>query len=242
MAVLRDGVEIYRENLSNRDGGYQVNNEYNQDFTVNLPSGKHSIEIRNRGVDWFYLDWVRVDPVLPAAYAGGWEPSPIAMGLHGEREALLDVVSPAVSFPANATNQIVEPWPRAQVTLKGLPAGRYQAWWYAAALAQLVGDSAGRSDGSLLTLALPDLREDLAGWLWPVAEFSFRLPMRHGNGDFEATLQGENGRVCQVEASEQLSAWRPLLLATNRADGVRFVDSSGKGLSQRFYRARLAPP
>ena len=39
LTVRVDGVETYRTNLPNLDGGYQVNNEYNADIPANLPAG-----------------------------------------------------------------------------------------------------------------------------------------------------------------------------------------------------------
>ena len=104
LTVRVDGVETYRTNLANLDGGYAVNNEYNVDIPANLPAGNHLVEIRNGGGDWFYLDWVGLEQVLRATYPGGWEPSPAAIGLQGDRESLLYVVAPDASYPAGATN------------------------------------------------------------------------------------------------------------------------------------------
>jgi hypothetical protein len=97
MAVASDGRTLLQQSLPNRDGGSQVNNEYNEDFTVELPKGRQLIEVRNTGQDWFYLDWLRVENALPAEYADAWKPSPIATGLRGETESLLYVVSPHVN-------------------------------------------------------------------------------------------------------------------------------------------------
>ena len=62
------------------------------------------VEIVNLGADWFYLDWGRLEHVLPAVYTNGWEPPCEPIGLGGPREALVYVVAPGTAFPRSATN------------------------------------------------------------------------------------------------------------------------------------------
>src|ERR1039457_129092 len=45
MPVRVDGAQLYSTNLPNLDGLNEVNNEYNLDIPLNLPSGKHLIQI-----------------------------------------------------------------------------------------------------------------------------------------------------------------------------------------------------
>lgn len=168
LTVRVDGEEVFRRDLTDKDGGSEVNQEYNEDIVVELPGGRRSLEVRNAGADWFNLDWVRLENVLPAAYPGGWKPSPIAVGLRGERQALVYVVNPRASFPANATNAVVAPWPGATLEIRGLPAGRHQAAWFEPASARRLGETVGDSRGGWLTLPLPGFAEDLAGRIEPI--------------------------------------------------------------------------
>ncbi|MCB1127024.1 MAG: DUF5060 domain-containing protein, partial [Verrucomicrobiae bacterium] len=94
LSVLVDGEESLRRSLPNKDGSYAVNNEYDEDIAVALPAGKHLIEVRNAGADWFYLDWVRLEQVRPATHADGWTPQPVVCGLQGPGELLLYLVNP----------------------------------------------------------------------------------------------------------------------------------------------------
>lgn len=103
MVVLADNTQLFSTNLPNLDGTYAVDEEYNTNITVNLPAGKHVITITNAGGDWFYLDWVQLNQVLPSTYTGNWQPSQQAIGLRGTHEALLYVVSPNAAFPAGGT-------------------------------------------------------------------------------------------------------------------------------------------
>lgn len=63
LSVLVDGQETLRRELPNRDGQYEVNGEYDEDIALALPAGKHLIEVRNAGADWFNLDWARTSTV-----------------------------------------------------------------------------------------------------------------------------------------------------------------------------------
>jgi hypothetical protein len=92
MVVLADNTQLFSTNLPNLDGAYDVDEEYNTDISVNLPAGKHIITITNAGNDWFYLDWVQLNQVLPATYAANWQPSSEAIGMRGSHESLLYVV------------------------------------------------------------------------------------------------------------------------------------------------------
>jgi hypothetical protein len=239
LAVFVDGQERFRRTLPNKDGQWVVNNEYNEDFAVDLPAGRHQVEVRNAGADWFYLDWVRLEKVLPAAYAGGWQPSPVAAGLRRERHALVYVVSPRASWPANATNAVLEPWSGGAVVLRDLPAGRYRAVWFAPRTAQRVGETVGASDGTLLSLPLPTFTEDLAGRLEPVKGFSLRDPRLEPDGSFGTDLVGEPGRTNAVEVSPDLRAWQDWTRLTMPAGRAVELRDPAAVQPARFYRARL---
>src|SRR5216117_2229091 len=167
LTVRVDGIETYRTNLPNLDSGYAVNNEYNVDISANLPVGNHLVEIRNTGSDWFYLDWVRLEQVLPATYPGGWEPSPSSIGLQGERESLLYVIAPGASFPAGATNSTLPLQQGKSVTLTNWPVGTFLAQWFDPATGQRLSDTQATTSNGSLTLPLPELREDLDGVVYP---------------------------------------------------------------------------
>ncbi len=129
MVVKVDGTTAFATNLVNLDGTYNVNEEYNVDIAVSLPSGLHSIVLTNTGNDWFDLDWVRLEQVVPSTYSGNWAPSPATLGLQGPRESLLYVVAPGVSFPANATTANLTAQHGAVVVLTNWPAGLFTAEW-----------------------------------------------------------------------------------------------------------------
>lgn len=165
LSVRVSGAEIYRQVLTNLDGTWQVNNEYNIDIPVAVPAGRHQLEIRNAGSDWFYLDWVRLENVLPAEYAGNWQPQPLAVGVRGPTETLLYAINPRLKYPGQVTNEWVEPTRGGTLTLSNWPPGTFRADWYDAATAAEMGATTAATSNGLLTLRLPDFREDAAARL-----------------------------------------------------------------------------
>jgi len=236
LSVRVDGTETYRTNLPNIDGGFQVNNEYNVDIPVNLPAGKHLVEIRNASNDWFYLDWVRLEQVLPATYTGDWEPSPAAIGLQSNRESLLFVVAPGASFPAGATNATLPLQQGKRVELTNWPAGTFLAQWFDPPTGMRLGDTQATTTNSVLTLPLPNFREDLAGVVYPPPGLAaLRLTDR---GEFQFRTDSEPGGRYTIEKSADFSGWITFLAVTNIMGTSLQFDATAGTSSHGFYRAR----
>ena len=239
LAVRVDGSPLYSTNLPNLDGLNEVNNEYNLDIPLNLPSGNHLIEITNTSLGWVYLDWVRLEQVLPSTYSGNWQPSPDAIGLRGPRESLLYVVAPWVSFSGNSTNAVLPLQQGQTITLTNWPAGKYFAEWYDPATAAVVGYSQGTTSNNWLTLALPDFREDLAGIVYPAP--SMKAVGVNPPGAFQFQLDSETGGKYLIEKSTDLRTWTTLLTATNVLGTLPLTDPSAGTEARAFYRARQTP-
>jgi hypothetical protein len=236
MVIRADGTELFRTNLPNLDGGYSVNNEYNLDIPVNLPAGKRLIEITNAGNDWFYLDWVRLEQVLPATYAENWQPSPDAIGLRGSRESLLYVVAPYASYPASATNTTLPLQQTQTVTWTHWPAGTFSAEWYHPATGAPAGLTRATTTNGILTLRLPDFREDLAGIVYPPPVLT-SLGL-NPSGTFQFRLDSETGGRYHIDKSTGWIAWSSWMLVTNIQGAAILLDSTSASTSTGFYRAR----
>lgn len=236
LAVRVDGAEVYRTNLPNLDGKHEVNNEYNLDLTVNLPAGKRSIEVLNPGGDWFVLDWVRLERVLPARYAGDWQPSPEAIGLSKPGEALVYVVAPGLSFPGGATNAAPPLQADAFLRLAQWPDGEYIAEWHDPANGNRVGATRSITTNGVLRLPLPPFREDLAGVLLPPPRLE-PVP-GPGTGTFQFRLQGETGGEYFVETSTNLSTWDALDETPRQTGATVSVVPEGAARERGFFRAR----
>jgi hypothetical protein len=236
MVVRADGTELFRTNLANLDGAYTLDNEYNLDIPINLPAGKRLIEITNAGNDWFFLDWVRLEQVLPATYVSGWLPSPDSIGLRGPHESLVYVVAPGAAFPSGATNVSLPLQSGQTVTLTNWPAGEFNAEWYDPSTGARIGSSQARTTNALLTLALPGIREDVAGIIYPPPGLT-ALGL-DGVGGFQMRLDSESGGHYAIEQSSDFTHWTPWRIVTNDLGVVQLTVPSVFANPRTFFRAR----
>jgi hypothetical protein len=234
MSVRVDGTELYRTNLANLDGTYNVNEEYNLDIPVNLPSGNHFIVVTNSGADWFFLDWVRLEQVLPANYASNWAPSPDAIGLRGPHESLLYVLAPGVSFPANATTATLPLQRATTVTLTNWPANIFIAEWYDPATTTPLGITQATVTNGSLTLPLPDFTEDLAAVLYPPPTLT-ALGFADG---FQFQLNSETGGRYLIQKSIDLAHWGTFLTVTNLTGVMLLQEPFNPTNHSSFFRAQ----
>jgi len=213
-------VQKFSTNLANLDGGTTVDEEYNIDIPVSIPSGKHVVQISNAGLDWFYLDWVEMTQLLPSSYSGNWQPSPAAIGLRGAHESLLYVVAPWVSFPAGATNAVLPVQQNQSVTLTQWPPGTFTAEWYDPASASFLGVTKASTTNNLLTVPLPAFTEDLAGIIYPLPKLSV-LGFASGNM-LQLKLDSQTGGWYSIEQSTNLIGWATLMTVTNMTGSDTF--------------------
>lgn len=242
LTVRVDGSEIFRRALANKDGKWEVNQEYNEDISVPLPAGRHTVEIRNAGADWFFLDWVRFERVLPSQYADDWQPSPVAVGLRKERELLLYLVAPGLEYPAQATVREPSTTPPSTLTISNVPPGTYIALWFDPAK----GTELARSTGtvavghSLLQLRSPPLAEDAVGHIFPAPRLEaegFDL-----QGRFHLGVDGLHARAFGLESSRLDGVWetRPAEFEHGPGkEGPRIIDPTPRPSPHRAYRLRL---
>lgn len=239
LSVRSDGVELYRTNFPNLDGGWSVTNEYNLDISVNIPSGKRLLEIVNLGSDWFYLDWVRLEQVIPAQYTNGWQPPCEPIGLGGPREALLYVVAPGAAFPGNATNSNLPLQTGQTITLTNWPGGDYVAHWYDPETAAPAGTSRSSTTNGALTLQLPAFSSDLAGILYHPPKLA--SPHVNSGGVFAFNFESETSGIYDIETSSNLTQWVKFRGLTNTTGSQMVTDTSPAKAASRYFRARQQP-
>jgi hypothetical protein len=172
LVVRVDGAETFRTAIADRDGLALPNKEIDRDFPVEIAPGRHLIEVANTGRDWIYLDFIRLEQVRPAAFAGGWNYGPEAVGLRNGAKAVLYVCSPWVVFPAGAHRYNPPLQTGAKVTLTDWPAGRFQVQWFDPKAGAAAGTAEGVAADGALTLVLPGFRDDLAGIVTPASPAS----------------------------------------------------------------------
>ncbi|HEX2854036.1 MAG TPA: cellulase family glycosylhydrolase [Opitutaceae bacterium] len=163
LIVRVDEAEKLRVTLANKDGLAALNDEINQEFSVDLPAGKHRVEIAHTGSDWVNLKAVRLERVLPAAFAGGWQFATEAIGLRREDTVVVYVRSPHVAWPAGALRFNPPAVRAATVTLTGWNTGAARVVWLDPKSGREIATTRAVASGDKLPLVVPEFTEDVVG-------------------------------------------------------------------------------
>lgn len=160
LLVRVDGEEKFRAPLANKDGIATLNDEINQEFTVDLPAGKHRVEIAHTGADWVNLKSIRFERLRPAPFVDGWEFKTEAIGLRNDHTAVVYVRSPHVAWPAGALTYNPPVVHGATVTLQDWFIGPCRVVWYNTKTGREIAQNTFTASESNLVLAIPDFDED----------------------------------------------------------------------------------
>jgi hypothetical protein len=104
------------------------------------------------------------------------------------------------------------------------------------ATGQRLGDTQAATTNGILTLPLPDFREDLAGVVYPPP--SLTALGIDGNDAFQFRLDSEPGGNYVIDRSVDLSAWTQFLTVTNLTGTGLQLDASAATNHRSFFRAR----
>jgi len=161
LVVKVDGTECIAPNLRTSMVIGAVTNEYNIDLAVTLPSGKRLIEITNAGSDWFYLDWVRLEQVLPPPTPATGSRPPDAMPARSAARRW-SMWSRPRRLPRRRDNASLPQQQGQTIVLTSWPGGTFYADWYNPATAARLGLTQTAATNGILTLPLPTFRKT-----WP---------------------------------------------------------------------------
>lgn len=166
LVVKVNGSVVYSVSLPNKDGLYQVNNEYNEDILIPLPPGRNVIEISNPGGDWFFYDWLKFTNVLPAKRVGPGMPL-VAVGSGRTDEAWVWLLDYAANYPNNAQRPSIRELSGAEATVRNLADGTYDVRWFDTRTGALVRTDLASSSGGAMRLAPPAFTEDIFASIEP---------------------------------------------------------------------------
>ncbi len=165
LVVRENGRELLRRALPNKDGGYERNNEYNEDIAVALDAGRADIEVENPGGDWLFLDWARLEGALPSSVPQQATPLE-AFALGDGTGTLLWAVDANFAWPRGRAAQASRAH-GGQATLPELASGAYIVQWRSPSTGQVLGEQKVRAGKAGLALALPDFEGDIAARISP---------------------------------------------------------------------------
>ena len=163
LAVLVDGKQIFQKPFPNKDGKTDVNGEYDEDVRIDLPAGRHEIEIVNPGGDWLALDWVQVAGALPCEVVlPEDEPKVLSYAMSDGRQALLWVIDPNYNYPHGARTAEPAALEGAVVRLPGLPDGSYQIEFWDTWQGRATATVRARCENGVLPVSFPAFQVDAA--------------------------------------------------------------------------------
>jgi hypothetical protein len=238
LAVRVDGSTLFSTNLPNLNGTGTnlVNESYNLDLPVNLPAGKHIVELTNTAYGWVYLDWVRLEQVLPSMYSTDWQPSSAGIGLRGSHESLVYIVAPGVSFSGSDTAAVLPLQQGSSAVMSNWPSGKFFAEWYDPARGTNAGYSQAWATNGTLSLPLPDYSADLAGIVYPPPTLT---PLGlNGAAAFKFKLLSETGGIYLIEQSPDLSLWTTVSTVTNVTGALTLTNPGPATQGKMFFRAQ----
>ncbi len=160
--VLVNGQPVYSGSFPDKDGKYEIRDEYSQEVPVSIPAGRHLIELVNEGPDWAAIDWIEFRSVLPtqARKAEGIPLRAVASGT--ATAAVVWVLDPAYSYPSNAKQPEARLLAGTEVRLKGLRSGAYRVRWFDTATGKWQKAEQAQAKAGSLVLNPPAFREDVA--------------------------------------------------------------------------------
>lgn len=234
-----DGSLVTSTNLPDRDGRFDAFvGEYGIDVGVAVPSGVHTVEIRNLGTDWATLDWIEASPLRRTVHAGGWMPSPGLTGIARGTAALVYLWAPGVAWPAGATNASPERLAGRKAVFASWPSGGFVARWFDPATGAGVGTtSAETSATGTLELPVPEFAVDLAAVVLPRPRLTAAALEQGGTLRLELEAPGApEGIAWTVESSTDLGLgpWTPRWRITNGPNAALRLDLAEP---VRFHRA-----
>lgn len=239
LGVFVDGSLVLSTNLPDKDGLYSAQvGEYNIDIPVSIPKGVHMVELRNLGSDWLFLDWVRLENLLPSTPAGGWAPSPVAVGQGRGSTALVYLHSPFVAYPANATLEHPPMQQTSHLVLADWPDGRFDVQWFNPTTGLQISAGEATSNEGNLSLPLPPHHDDLVGLVTPKIMLR-ALPPTSQTLRPTLELQGPSQHSVVLDLSPDLRAWEPILTNTTSTVGRLEWTLPTSLPGTAFLRARL---
>lgn len=237
LCIDLDGTNIFKLPLKNIDGTYQVNNEYNTNITVAIPQGFHKINIINRGVDWFFLDWVQISNILPTTLPTNWTPQPAACGVTLPNSSIIYVVSPFTHYPAGASNQNPITLSNAYLlTTNWLPPESI-VHWYNPTDGSYQGTSKTIVSSNNTLITLPSFNDDLIGFIYP--QYRMSPPKSLYNSLIQLEVSPAGPMIYSILSSTNLRDWQKKYISILSNNNIIFTTNMTS--DYEFFKSQIEP-
>jgi hypothetical protein len=131
--------------------------DYDRDYTVAVPAGKHVVTIANAEGDWLSLRGGRVTGYRSSRY-----PFVRLLGLQSDNMALVWLQDKHSTWKSVLDKVPLQEMVDLRVTLPGLPAGEYQIDWWNTYTGEVFQQAKVTADGSGLLVPVPHFTGDVA--------------------------------------------------------------------------------
>ena len=157
LRICLDGEEVLFKDFVDEDEQLlNVMQQYRGAYGIDVPPGKHEIEVANRGHDWIEVSYIQLENY-------GSSPATVqAMGLRGKHTVLLWLRNRDYTWFGHLTQQPCRTIEGARLSVNGLPSGPRAVRFYAPQTASWAEERAARVAGGRLELKLPPIDTDLA--------------------------------------------------------------------------------
>jgi hypothetical protein len=131
--------------------------DYDEDFPIPVPAGKHKVKINNAEGDWLALRGGRVSGYLSSRY-----PFARVLGLRSENLALLWIHDKTSTWKAVLEGVAPQPMTGLRVTLPGFAPGAYKVEWWNTYTGEVFQRGAATAADGKLVMPAPTFTRDVA--------------------------------------------------------------------------------
>jgi hypothetical protein len=164
LKVYLDGELKIDKDFADPDGTEKTDTltQYNGDYAVDMPKGKHTVRVVNDGNDWLYVDYRlpeyrrRTDPGIQVY---GLQTDPAKAG---GLAAILWVKNERYNWYTHNQGEELRPIPPSRFALSGVPDGAYEVEWWDTYTGASTGRQPATATGGRLTVTLGEFVKDVA--------------------------------------------------------------------------------
>jgi len=162
LKIYLDGQLKVDKDLADTDESTATLTQYNGQYAVDVPPGKHEVRVVNDGNDWLYLGYrltnyhLRTEPPLRVYGLTAAQASP------GQPAALVWIKNEQYTWYNFNQGEPLGTIPPTRVTLAGIPDGNCEVQWWDTYTGRVTHRDDALTQGGQVILSVPELTKDIA--------------------------------------------------------------------------------